>query len=104
MKRLSVWMSLFFLASCKFISDWSASADPSAPAQTGGVGSADQSLPVVGGTDPIDIVVTVLTLMGLPAAGRLLVLAKPLLSPLLRLLWPKKADTPPVTPAPPTAS
>jgi len=43
----------------------------------------------------------VLTLFGLPAAARILLLAKPLVSPLIRMFWPKKPAAPTVPPAPP---
>lgn len=100
MRRLTVWMSLFALSSCKFVEDWAAATtpvqDPAVdPTSTGPM------LPTVGGGDPLDIVVTVLTLFGLPAAARILLLAKPLVSPLIRMFWPKKVAAPTVPPAPP---
>lgn len=99
MRRLTVWMSLFALSSCKFVEDWAAATTP---VQDPGVDptSTGPMLPTVGGSDPLDIVVTVLTVCGLPAVARLLMLAKPLVSPLVRMLWPKPAAKPPVPPAP----
>lgn len=99
MKRLTVWMSLFALSSCKFLDDWAAAAP--AVDQGGTNGTSDPILPTVGGSDPMDIVVTVLTLFGLPAAARIVLLAKPLVSPLIRMFWPKKVSAPTVPPAPP---
>lgn len=99
MKRLTVWMSLFALSSCKFLDDWAASAP--VVDQGGTSGTSEPMLPTVGGSDPMDIVVTVLTLFGLPAAARIVLLAKPLVSPLIRMFWPKKDADPTVPPAPP---
>lgn len=98
MRRLPVWLSLLALSSCKFMDDWAAS---SSPAQGGTPPDGDTGFPMIGGSDPLDIVVTVLTLFGLPAAARILLLAKPLVSPLLRMLWPKKVAVPPEAPAQP---
>ena len=98
MRRLTAWLSLLALSSCKFMDDWAAA---SVPAQDGTPPAGDTGFPTIGGSDPLDIVVTVLTLFGLPAAARILLLAKPLVSPLLRMFWPRKVAAPTVPPEAP---
>jgi hypothetical protein len=94
MKRLAMWCSLAALSSCKFLDSWAAAATPVATDGSTPPAGSGVMLPTVGGGDPIDIVVTVLTVLGLPAVARLLMVGKPLLMPLLRALWPKKPEPP----------
>lgn len=76
------------LASCEFLRSWAEAADPVAPAEPGVPGGAPDTsdpthLPSVGGTDPLDLLVTVLTFLGLAPAARLVALARPLIAPLI---------------------
>lgn len=83
------------LTGCEAIKAWAEGAAPQDGAQPP-AGGADPALPQVGGTDPLDLVVTVLTLLGLPAAARLVGLAKPFVAALiLSIVGRKKTETTP---------
>jgi hypothetical protein len=83
------------LAGCSFLQELS-EAVGSAPPADPAAGQGSTHLPTVGGTDPLDLVVTALTLIGIPAAARLVMAARPILSPLLRLVLGKfSRSTPP---------
>lgn len=89
--KLFLLTSLTLLASCKVLGEW---ADAEAPASgaTPPVAGGD-TLPVVGGSDAVDILVTILTVLGLAPAARLVGLARPLIAPLIAvLLGRKKAE------------
>lgn len=85
------------LPSCQFMRDWADASqpvpvDPSLPA--GPV--QDPTLPHIGGTDPLDLVATVLAMLGLAPAARLLTLAKPFIASLILAIMgrKKKAEEP----------
>jgi hypothetical protein len=98
--RYLLLLALLPLASCEalrqFLAEQPVAGDPSAPA--GG------TLPQVGGGDAVDVIVTVLTMLGLLPAARMLMAGKPVILSLLRLIVgaPKQATppAPPVTPEP----
>lgn len=90
---------VFLLSSCEALRDWVATqpapSDPVPP--TGG------QLPQVGGGDVLDVVVTVLSMLGLLPAARLVGASRPIIVAALRALFPKKADPKPADEPPATA-
>lgn len=96
------------LASCEFLRNWADAADPGVPAEPGVPGgvpdpSDPSHLPSVGGTDPLDLLVTVLTFLGLAPAARIVALARPIIAPLIVALLGNRKPKP-VTPAVPPAA
>lgn len=100
MRKISfVFLALFvatMFSSCSFLSEWAASADPQPDDGTQADPGSPSSSPGAG-LDYIDILVGVLAALGLGPAARLLVLAKPVLAPLIRILMgtKKPAETDP---------
>ena len=92
--------AVVLFSSCSFLSEWAASTEPQQPddgtqADPGSPGSGPGA-----SLDYIDILVGVLAALGLGPAARLLVLAKPVLAPLIRILMGTKKATQPEQPAP----
>lgn len=86
--------------SCSFLSEWAASTEPQQP---DGNPNADPSVPGSGpaaGVDYLDIVVGILAALGLAPAARILVLAKPVLGPLIRIILGTKKAVQPEQPTP----
>lgn len=78
------------LASCEYLSSWAASQDPQAPPVDPSAPVPPSQLPHVGGTDPLDLVATILALLGLAPAARLVTMAKPFLAALILAIYGKK--------------
>jgi len=83
------WIPIVLLfASCDTLREWAAS-QPSPvnppPPDAGG------HLPQVGGGDILDVVVTVLTMLGLLPAARLVGAGRPWIAALVRAVLPKKS-------------
>lgn len=85
------------LTGCEAIKAWAEGAAPQ-DGVTPPAGGAP-GLPQVGGTDPLDMIATVLALLGLPTAARLVGLAKPFVASLILAIVGKKK----VEPTPPAA-
>lgn len=87
------------LTSCKSVLAWAEGQGPeTAPPTDPGAGAATPSLPTVGGADPLDLLVTVLTVLGLAPAARIVGLARPWLAALIASIWGKKpTETPPAS-------
>jgi hypothetical protein len=89
------------LSSCKSVLAWAEGQDPATtpPVDPGAAGGS--SMPTIGGADPLDLLVTVLTVLGLVPAARMVGLARPWLASLIVSIWGKKKPTEtPVPPAP----
>jgi hypothetical protein len=81
------------LTSCEFLRAWATETEPQVPAP---VPPADEvsTLPHIGGDGYLDILVTILTAMGLLPAARIVALAKPLIAPLIRAILGRKKEQP----------
>lgn len=84
------------LASCEYLRSWAASQDPQAPPVDPATPVEPSQLPQVGGSDPLDLIATVLALLGLAPAARLVTMAKPFLAALILAIAGKKK--PPIDP------
>lgn len=92
------------LTSCEFLRNWAEAADPAAVPPVVPPADGAAQLPQVGGADPLDLLVTVLTVLGLAPAARLVSLARPLIAPLIiTILGRKKKEEPAQQPAGPSA-
>lgn len=82
--------SLFLLASCKAVSNWfdSLPADPAIPPMEPLPPGSE--LPIWGGDGIFDIIVTLLSFLGLAPAARVVMMAKPVLAPIVRSILGKK--------------
>lgn len=87
---------VLLFASCEALREWASSQ----PAPGEPVPPSTGQLPQVGGADPLDLVVTVLTMLGLLPAARLVAAGRPFIVALVRALLPKKAETPTQPPQP----
>lgn len=93
------------LSSCEFLRSWADAASPEPGTVPPAVPSGGAQLPQVGGSDPWDLLVTVLTVLGLAPAARLASLAKPLIAPLIiAILGRKKKAEEPAPPSTPPVS
>lgn len=88
------------LTSCKSVLAWAEGQGPeTAPPVDPGAAGGGSSMPTVGGADPLDLLVTVLTVLGLAPAARIVGLARPWLAALIVSIWGKKkpTETPPAS-------
>lgn len=91
MRVLLLLPCALLLASCDTLRDWAAS-QPS-PVDPGAVPpDVPGHLPEVGGGDVLDVVVTVLTMLGLVPAARLVAAGRPWIAAALRAMLPKKQE------------
>ena len=88
------------LSSCEFLRNWAEAADPASVPPVVPPAAGGAQLPQVGGADPLDLLVTVLTVLGLAPAARLVSLARPLIAPLIIAILGRKKKEEPVPPAP----
>lgn len=89
------------LASCEFLRNWADASEPAAPSAPPTVPDAGVRLPEVGGADPLDVLVTVLSLLGLAPAARIVSLARPLIAPMILAIIGRKKKDEPAQPASP---
>lgn len=87
------------LTSCESVLAWARAEDSGSGVATvpADPSTPSTSLPTVGGGDPIDLLVTVLTVLGLVPAARVVALARPWLAALILSIWGKQkpaAETP----------
>jgi hypothetical protein len=97
---LLVLVACSLLASCEFLRSWAEASEPAPVVPGDGTAPAPapgNGLPHIGGSDPLDLLVTVLTLMGLAPAARLVGLARPLIAPLILAILGRRK---PAVPAP----
>lgn len=90
------------LTGCKFIEDWSAGTPDPDPIGTG-TPQAGGTVPVPGSgieVDALDIATWVLAALGLGPVARLVGASRPLVAPLIALLFGTKKPKPPVTETP----
>lgn len=92
----AILISTSMLTGCEHLRDWAVANDPDAPAPPP---TAPTQLPHIGGTDPLDLVATVLAMLGLGPAARLLTMAKPFLASLVLLIAGRKKPQDPQPPA-----
>lgn len=92
------------LASCEYLRSWAASQDPQAPPVDPATPVEPSQLPQVGGGDPLDLIATVLALLGLAPAARLVTMAKPFLAALILAIVGKKKQQDNPTTTTPTVS
>lgn len=91
------------LASCEYLRGWAEAQDPQATPSDPAIPVPSPQLPHVGGTDPLDLVATVLALLGLAPAARLVTMAKPFLAALILAIFGKKKQTAPPSEQPPVS-
>lgn len=93
------WMILLpvvvLFSSCEALREWVTTQ----PAPGDPVPPTGSQLPQVGGGDVLDVVVTVLSMLGLLPAARLVAAGRPIIVAALRALFFRKAEVP--TPTPP---
>jgi len=92
------------LASCEYLRNWAASQEPQVPPADPAVPAPPLQLPQVGGGDPLDLIATVLALLGLAPAARLVTMAKPFLAALILAIAGKKKQQDNPTTTTPTVS
>lgn len=86
------------LASCEYLRSWAESNDPQDPVAGPADPASTSILPQVGGSDPLDLLATVLALLGLVPAARLVTMSKPFLAAfILAIAGKKKQEVPPPT-------
>lgn len=88
---------VFLLSSCEALREWLATQ----PAPGDPVPPTGSQLPQVGGGDVLDVVVTVLSMLGLLPAARLVGASRPIIVAALRALFFRKAEVPTPPPTPP---
>ena len=92
----AILISASMLTGCEYAREWAVVNDPDAPPPPP---DAPTQLPHIGGTDPLDLVATVLAMLGLGPAARLITMAKPLLASLVLLIAGRKKSQEPQPPA-----
>lgn len=94
----AILISASMLTSCEYLHGWATHNDPEAPPVPPDA-PAQSPLPHFGGTDPLDLVATVLAMLGLAPAARLVTMAKPFLASLILAIMGRKKPQPPTPPA-----
>ena len=94
----AILISASMLTGCEYLHAWATNNDPDAPPPPVGEPPASP-LPHIGGTDPLDLVATVLAMLGLAPAARLVTMAKPVLASLVLLIMGRKKPQAPQPPA-----
>lgn len=94
----AILISASMLAGCEYAHGWATANDPEPPPPDPGVPPASP-LPHIGGTDPLDLVATVLAMLGLAPAARLVTMAKPFLASLILAVLGRKKPQQPQPPA-----
>lgn len=94
----AILISASMLTGCEHVRDWAVVNDPDAPPAPPDAPAGGQ-LPHIGGTDPLDLVATVLAMLGLAPAARLVTMAKPFLASLVLMIMGRKKPQAPQPPA-----
>lgn len=92
---VGAFAAMALLPSCEYLHGWAESAQDPATGAIPADPSAGSSIPHVGGTDPIDIIATILAMFGLAPAARMVTMAKPFIaSIILAIMGRKKPEEP----------
>lgn len=94
----AILISASMLTGCEYVRDWATHNDPDA-APLPPDAPAGSQLPHFGGTDPLDLIATILAMLGLAPASRLVVMSKPFLASLALAVMGRKKAEPPAPPA-----